>query len=188
MRQRMRRGVLALASVLAIYYATPIGALPSTGGVVLSVFGLLAGLAAIVWLIVGQARRLAGADPEDASVRADGLTLLIFVVVPVFSLGFFAIEEADPSQFVGLDTKTDALYFTLSTLATVGFGDVHASGQLARALVAAQIAFNLVFLAAAVSVLTAFVRRRAGTISRPGLGPSVAQDVVEPEREAGEQG
>ena len=65
-----------------------------------------------------------------------------------------------------METKTDALYFTMSTLATVGFGDVHATGQLARLLVTIQIAFNLVFVATLVTVLSKRVRRNLG-VERP---------------------
>ena len=51
-------------------------------------------------------------------------------------------------QIDGLETRTDALYFTLSTMATVGFGDVHAVGQLARVTVSFMIVFNIVVVAA----------------------------------------
>ena len=78
---------------------------------------------------------------------------------------FFSWSDASvaelPGQFADLHDKTDALYFNISTLATVGFGDVHPVGQLARAAVTLQIVFNLVFLGAAVSIITGFVRRRA---------------------------
>lgn len=54
----------------------------------------------------------------------------------------------------------DALYFTLATLATVGYGDVHAVGQAARIAVTGQILFNLVFVGVAVAVLGSAVRHR----------------------------
>jgi hypothetical protein len=79
----------------------------------------------------------------------------------MFAAGYFALEQGDGSQFESLETKTDALYFTLSTLATVGFGDVHATGQVARVLVIVQITFDLVFVAALVSVVTGLIRERA---------------------------
>jgi hypothetical protein len=81
----------------------------------------------------------------------------------MFALGYFAPQQNDIAQFASLTTKTDALSFTLSPLATVGFGDVHATGQLARGLVAIQIAFDLVFVAALVSVLTSQIRDRAAS-------------------------
>jgi voltage-gated potassium channel len=76
--------------------------------------------------------------------------MLVVLLVMTFSLAFFLLELADPDQFAELQTRTDALYFTLSTMATVGYGDVHAEGQTARALVAAVIAFDVVVVASLV--------------------------------------
>jgi hypothetical protein len=72
-------------------------------------------------------------------------------------------------QFADLHDRTDALYFNISTLATVGFGDIHPAGQLARAAVTLQIVFNLVFLGAAVSMITSTFRRRTQA-QRPAPG------------------
>ena len=165
---RAGRGVLSLVSVLVIYYAVPVGALPSGIGIVISVTALLAGVTLLGWLTVRQVQRLARRTADEA-VRLDSLVFLVVVVVPMFALGFFALNDADPDQFASLDTKTDALYFALSTLATVGFGDVHAQGQLARALVTLQIAFNLVVVATAVTLLTAQIRARTAA-GRAGGG------------------
>jgi voltage-gated potassium channel len=81
------------------------------------------------------------------------------LVVAVFASGYLLLARSADGQLVGVHTKTDALYFTISTLATVGFGDVHPSGQLARSLVTIQIVFDLVFVAALVAALTGGVRR-----------------------------
>ena len=79
----------------------------------------------------------------------------------LFALAFYVVEEHSPSQFDGLSTRTDALYFTLSTLTTVGFGDIHAHGQLARVMVMFQLIFNAIFVGAAVSTIVGTVRNRA---------------------------
>jgi voltage-gated potassium channel len=158
---RVGRGLLALAGVLAAYYAVPVGDVPSDWDIALSALGLLAGLGALVFVAVHQVRQLAQYQAGDPGVRLDVLVLLVLIVVPLFSLGYYAIERGDASQFADLATKTDALYFSLSTLATVGFGDVHATGQLARALVSVQIVFDVVFVAAVVSLLTTQLRARA---------------------------
>jgi hypothetical protein len=63
----------------------------------------------------------------------------------------------------GISTRTDALYFTVATLTTVGYGDVHAQGQIARSLVTLQLLFDVVFVGAAVSTLLRSLRLRAGT-------------------------
>ncbi len=129
--RRVPRGLLTIAAVLGLYYVVPLDFPESVGGVVVTVLGLLASLAVLTWLLSRQARRLIHATPGDESVRLETLVLLVFVVVPLFAFFYFALQDADPSQFAELETKTDALYFSTSTIATVGFGDVHATGQIA---------------------------------------------------------
>jgi hypothetical protein len=158
---RIGRSALALVGVLVAYYAVPIGEVPSSWDVVFAALGLVAGLGVIVYVAVRQLKAMARFKQGDPSVRLDILVLLLVIVVPLFAAGYYAIERGDPDQFAELETKTDALYFTLSTLATVGFGDVHAAGQLGRALVSVQITFDLVFVAAVVTVLTSQLRARA---------------------------
>jgi voltage-gated potassium channel len=94
------------------------------------------------------------------AARLRGLVLLLCLTVLFFSYADRTLAGL-PGQFAGLQTKTDALYFNVSTVATVGFGDVHASGQLARQAVTLQIVFNLVFLGAAVGLISGLVRTRA---------------------------
>jgi hypothetical protein len=151
---------MALVGVVVAYYAVPVDELPSSWDIAAVTLALVVGLGVVVWVGLAQVRTLARHQVGDPSVRLDVLALVVIVVVPLFALGFYAIERADASQFADLETKTDALYFTVSTLATVGFGDVHATGQAARALVAVQIVFNLVVVAALASVLTGQVRAR----------------------------
>jgi hypothetical protein len=61
------------------------------------------------------------------------------------------------------------LYFTIVTMATVGYGDIHAVGQFARGLVTVQIVFNLIFVGALTSLVTSRMRdagtRSSGTSS-----------------------
>jgi len=45
-------------------------------------------------------------------------------------------------------THTSALYFTIVTFGTVGYGDISAQSDLARLLVSAQIIIDVVFIAA----------------------------------------
>src|SRR5918994_1686476 len=121
---------------------------------------IVVGMALLAWQIVRQVRRQITAG-DDTGVRVQSLLTLVYLLIVVFALGYFMLAEADADQFRELETKTDALYFTMATLGTVGYGDVHASGQLARGLVALQIAFDLVFLGLIASVITAQLRQRA---------------------------
>jgi alkylhydroperoxidase/carboxymuconolactone decarboxylase family protein YurZ len=65
-------------------------------------------------------------------------------------------------------------------MATVGYGDVHAAGQVARALTAAQMIFNIIFVGALAAVLTGRVRIRAQERERARQGSPMAGDVPTP--------
>ena len=63
------------------------------------------------------------------------------------------MSQHTTGQINGVITKLDALYFTVTVVSTVGFGDITAVGQTARAVVTIQMIFDLAFLAIAVRVL-----------------------------------
>jgi voltage-gated potassium channel len=90
------------------------------------------------------------------------ISLLICLSLVVFSAGYLALSR-QPGQFHGLHTRVDSLYFTVVTMSTIGYGDIHASGQEARVVVVVQVVYNFVFLAAGASALTTRVRSRATT-------------------------
>jgi voltage-gated potassium channel len=80
------------------------------------------------------------------------LLILLYPVVALFALAYYLIQTYDPTQFQSLVTRTDSLYFTVITLGTVGYGDVHAVGQLARVVTMIQVAFDLVVIGALIAV------------------------------------
>ena len=146
--------VALVAAATAVYYVLPVpGRMHESSWAVM----FFLGAAMLGALILAAVRRLLRAG-EDARIR--GLILLLTLTVLFFSWSDESLARL-PGQFTLLSTKTDSLYFNISTLATVGFGDVHPVGQLARAAVTVQIVFNLVFLGAAVSLITGFFRTRA---------------------------
>ena len=110
----------------------------------------------------GRRRRLVGTmmvgswgpSVEETPAGARGLSMLLILLVMAASLTFFLLNKVSPEQVIGLQTRTDALYFTLGTMTTVGFGDVHAEGQVARAMVCALLVFNVVVVASLVRVNT----------------------------------
>jgi voltage-gated potassium channel len=101
----------------------------------------------------------------DGGTSLDGARIEHLVAVVLWAVAFFAIvyvRLAAAGEFDGLVTRLDAVYFTVTTLTTVGFGDIRATGQAARLAVTVQIVFNVVVLAAAVRVLGGALRRRSG--------------------------
>lgn len=148
--------VATTALVLALYFLAPVEADPVGGIVIRFVLASLV-FAALAASVVIQVR-LALADE---SRRLDGLVTAIVCVWVVFALSFYALADRQADQVAGLETKVDSLYFTASTMLTVGYGDVHATGQLARGLVLLQMLFDVVFVAAAAGTVSAHLRRQA---------------------------
>lgn len=148
--------------MVLFYYLVPVGYLPSGADLVGVAIGMLAGLAGLVYVSVRQLRVLMRTEPGAPGVRLDVLALAVVVIVPLFALGYYAISLIDATEFADLSTRTDALYFAVATLATVGFGDVHADGQVARLLVTLQMLVDLVFVALLVSVMGTEIGARAG--------------------------
>ena len=152
------RLVLTVVGLLVAYFAFPVGFAAGPAVVGISLALTLAGLGLIAWTMVVE---LGHVRQGQLSRSPQALAMLLVLLVVSFSLTFFLLELASPGQVEDLDTRTDALYFTLSTMATVGYGDVHAEGQAARALVCAVIAFDVVVVASLV---------RANTMRHSGGG------------------
>lgn len=148
--------VVVLAVAVGAYFLVPVSAEARGSEWLRVVLGL--GLLLVLVVLVLRQVLLQIQHPDR---RLDGLVVAIVVSVCGFALLFFAIATHRDDQFVGIQTRIDALYYTMSTLLTVGYGDVHATGQAARALVLLQMVFNVVVIATAVTTLSNQVRSRA---------------------------
>ena len=150
--------LLCIAALLTVgYYLLPgHGRLTALSWTAVFVPGIVV-LAVLLLFLVGGLLRT-GPD-----VRLQSLFVLLLVTVFFFAEAFYLLARM-PGQVVELRTKTDALYFTLTTLSTVGYGDVHAVGQLARVAVIVQIVFDLSFLGTAVAVASGIIRTRAARL------------------------
>lgn len=137
LRRRSVRALIEGVVIIATFYLIPVRADRELGvRVVLTLLAL--GLLAVI--VTRHVRR--GTDPLARLLAA----------VATLALAFYT-AAATPGQFVGLETRTDALYFTM---ATIGYGDIHATGQLARILV---IVFQLVFPTTLMSTIARRLRR-----------------------------
>jgi voltage-gated potassium channel len=148
-RAALLRVLLATVLLVAIFYVVPVD--PGARGWRLALRGLAAAvfLAGAITLVVWQIRRRMRSD----ELPLEGLAVALVAGAIAFALADYVLVVSHPDEFVGLVTRTDALYFALSTLFTVGFGDIHAAGQGARVLVIFQMVFNIVVLATGASLL-----------------------------------
>jgi hypothetical protein len=117
-------------------------------------------LGALVPVTVRRLRAVAASErPVIAAVEA--LVLLLAMLVTGFAAVYYGMDR-NGDQFAGLTSRVDSIYFTVTTLATVGFGDIVATGTGARVVVTVQMVFDLVFVGLAVRVLSSVARLRAG--------------------------
>ncbi|HEX6874057.1 MAG TPA: potassium channel family protein [Nocardioidaceae bacterium] len=158
-RRKWLGPMVSLLALLVAYFAWPVH--QRGAGLVASILLTLVAVGILGWAIAVQVRRHL---LDDEKAEFPTLVTLLGVVVVVFAFGYYRLEVIDPGQMSGLRTKTDSLYFTVQMLTTVGLGDVYAAGQLARQLVLVQMVFDIVFVAAAGSMVVGKVREHM----RPG--------------------
>ncbi|TXK42580.1 potassium channel family protein [Nonomuraea sp. C10] len=160
----MRRLAWQTALIIAAYYVVPLQEDQPGWVQALRVGCVLAGLALVGWSVAREVAKQAAGD--EGGLTPAGLALITVAGVVLFALADYNVAYWRQGEFVGLETRTDALYFAVSTLTTVGFGDVHAQGQVARGLVLVQMAFNIIVLATAATLVAGKIkagqaRRRA---------------------------
>ena len=142
-----------LVAIVAVYFVAPVAADVDKVNVIRGFSALLIGVGGVVGVVRQLRLHL-----DDTDRRVDGLIVSIWAVMVTFSFVFYTMDQRDPSQFAEMETRLDALYFTAATTASVGYGDVHAAGQAARALVLVQILFNVVFIGSAVALLSSRIK------------------------------
>jgi hypothetical protein len=123
-----------------------------------AITGPTSALMLIPLAFMASRRILSSHDPFFTIGYAVVLSLTVLVLG--FSTTYYSLEHHDPDQFDELETKLDAVYFTATTLSTVGFGDAHASGQLGRGIVVMQIAADFLFVVVVVGIIRWSGRRR----------------------------
>jgi len=155
------RALTSTTILVALYYLLPMDKISDVGTVVVLVVGLLLVAGIVIW----QFHAILNADyPGIQGVEAFAISVPLFLVL--FAASYFVVEHSSPSSFSEPLTRTDALYFTVTTFSTTGFGDITAKSQGARLLVTFQMVTDLVVIGFGVKILFGAVqagRRRRNT-------------------------
>lgn len=118
----------------------------------------LAAWALLVVLIRAEGRRSRERQQREYH-RVQQLLTALYLLVLGFALLYVVTETVSPGQFAGMANRSDSLYFSVTIMGTVGFGDVHAAGTVGRLMVTCQMLFNLIYLGTALRVLSAGISR-----------------------------
>lgn len=158
------RGLLIAAAIAAVlvvlYYHLPLDRW-ADGSLVLRLTG---GVVLLVTMVAWQVRTIVRSDyPAIQAIQALTATAALFLLL--FASIYYTASLNDAGTFSERLSRTDALYFTVTTFSTVGFGDITPKGEGARVMVATQMLLDLVVLGLGIKVILGAVRRGRTTSS-----------------------
>ena len=165
------RALLTVTLLVVLYYALPMDHEFDTATIVLLLVGLLVFAALVTW----QVRAILRSDyPAVQAVQALAAAIPLFLLL--FASTYFLMAKAQPGTFTESLTRTDALYFTVTIFATVGFGDITAVTQTARVVTIVQMLLDLIVLGLLIRLVLSAVQtsqpptgRRAGRTGAPAV-------------------
>lgn len=170
------RSVVVAAAVVGGYFLLPFDNLVDARTAALLVLGLSVVVGLLVWEVLAITR---SDYPVMRGIGAVALIVPVFFVV--FATTYFVMGQADPAGWSEPLSRLDALYFTVTVFATVGFGDIVATSQVGRAVVLTQMIGNLVLLGVITRVIVqatqrGLARKRAHAQGEPVQGIVGHQD------------
>jgi hypothetical protein len=161
------------AVLVALYYVLPFDHISSAETAVVLAIGLLGAVALVTW----EVRTILTSEfPALRAIEALGLTVPVFLLL--FATVYYLLYRNLSSSFTQPLSRTDAIYFTVVTFSTVGYGDITAKSEAARLVVTVQILLDLVVLGLGVRVLLGAVRLGQKRRAAPAEGEREAESVI----------
>lgn len=142
--------------VVAVYFLLP---LDREFGVLLGIAACLAMVVGLLPMTVRRAKRVL-VSPTPFVEALKSIALLYTMIVVGFAMAYLLMATQADDQMKGVETHVDALYFSVVTNGTVGYGDMVPVGQLARVVVTIQIVLGLVTLGFAARLMTIVLQQR----------------------------
>jgi membrane-associated HD superfamily phosphohydrolase len=131
-----------------VFFAEPSKGFGSTRPTIM----LTVGITVVLAMLYLQYRQITSA--RYPMVRA---AVAICIVIPfflvVFSMMYLAMSASSPSSFSQHLDHVRALYFTITTFSTVGFGDITPTSDVARMVVSTQMLLDLALIGVGVRLL-----------------------------------
>jgi hypothetical protein len=147
------RAVGSTVVLVAIYYLLPLDHTSAWAAVTM----LAAGLVVLVALVAFQVRSIVGSPfPGLRAVEALATSVPLFLLL--FAGTYLVMAAISAGNFTQPLTHTDALYFTITVFATVGFGDITARTEAARLVVSGQMIADLVIIGLGARIIVGAVR------------------------------
>ena len=155
---------LVATAIVVAYFVLPFTSAFAADSAVEMIVGLTLVGALLGWQI---REILRSTYPTIRAISALEVTLPLFLVV--FATTYYLLARAHPSWFSESLTRLDAAYFTVTVFATVGFGDITAVSETARAVTTGQMLGDIVLVGLIARVVVGAVQEARGR--RDSVGP-----------------
>jgi voltage-gated potassium channel len=155
------RSCLVIAVIFAAYAQAPLGEPPDLA-VTLRIFvSFVVLVAVLVWQVwaINHSHY-----PMLRGIEAVAVSLPLFITM--FAATYSVMAQMEPNSFNERLTRLDAMYFAVTVFATVGFGDIVPTSEVARAVVTIQMLADLVLIALVARVFVGLVRHRRKALDR----------------------
>ncbi len=148
------RAMVSTVALVVIYYALPL----DHSSTFVAATTLVVGLVALIALVSVQIHWIIQSPfPGLRALEALATSLPLFLLL--FASTYLVMSAIATSDFNQPLTHTDALYFTVTTFSTVGFGDIVATAQTTRLIVTGQMIVDLVILGVGAKVILGAITR-----------------------------
>ena len=148
------RGLASTAVLVTIYYLLPL----DRSSRWLAVTMLVIGLVLLTGLVTVQVRSIA-ASPYPGLRAMEALATSVPLFLLLFASTYVVMAAITAGSFSQPMTHTNALYFTVTVFATVGFGDITPKAEAARLVVSGQMIIDLIILGLGARVVLGAVTR-----------------------------
>jgi hypothetical protein len=164
--EALLRATLTSTVLVVLYYQLPFTAVVDASTFLLLALGLLLFAAVITW----QTRAILRSEyPGLRAIEALAAAIPLFLLL--FAAAYVKLAHTTAEAFTEPLSRTDALYFTITVFATVGFGDIAPVTDAARITTMVQMVGDLLVVGLVLRVMLGAVKqgreRRAGVPGSP---------------------
>jgi voltage-gated potassium channel len=149
------RALVSSVGLVTLYFLLPLEGFTSLPVGVPLLVALLILLLVASWQVMDIAR-----SPHPGVRAIEALAVVAPLFLLLFAASYYMLAADDAASFSqGPLTRTDTLYFTVTTFATVGYGDIAPASQTARRIVTGQMLLDLLILGFGIRVFVSAVNR-----------------------------
>jgi voltage-gated potassium channel len=172
--RKQRRRVLAISLVrtalsvtvlMLVYFNVPLRSVTEDAAALLLTAGLI-GVAVVLAVQIRATMR--SVHPGLRAVESLGVSVPLILLL--FSVAHYLLEQSVPNSYSEPLTRMDALYFSVTMFATVGFGDITPVSEVARVIAVLQMLANLIFLGVVARVLFGAALDSSRSLAGPRSG------------------